>query len=733
MNSSFCSRLAFVGLVALTGASWGASEVRAEEGGGVPGFTFRVIINTDKSLVVQTTTNSVDWQGLFQVASPGGGFAVVDPATETNFMQFFRAVDPEVPPFVINSSFPDLQAAKWGFNTSRFVDTSVTTNHVLRFGWNAEETDPNQPVWVQRFESDWATPNGDRLMEWYLTHRNTNGEYVRPIMVTVSRLTQEVRGNLAGEWSFVNPKDPGKQVMIVQTDPIPRVTIGRAPRTNLFEVYSETTGETMFLGGVARGIPDVASLNFYAQNGANAPTYARLSLGVVNGAAGQETGNLGFWTRFSGVMAERARLLYNGNFGIGNTEPAFKLDVDGDVRIRGSSALRFGGNNGGTDTAIFRSGSGLLTLDANVIMPAGRSLSVASLAVGSLAVGSLAVGSSDAGGSGLRFDSGTNLLTLNANVIVPAGRSLSVASLAVGSLAVGSLAVGSSDAGGSGLRFDSGTNLLTLDANVIVPTGRYLSVGTPDARGSEVRIYRSADDLATVEGALALRRNNTTSLALGAFTASDSQFRLAIMADGGLFFGSGLSAPDVFLGRSGPRTLAVGTSAAPGDLNVFGAAQVRVRNTTTMTAVPGRFHVNATLTKSTNTTVSTLRSVSVPGGTFTKTGDALEMRCSGFFGPSGGAKTLNLHYGNSLVFTTGSQAFINASWVITAEIVRAGTTAQIVNVTFASDSSLLRSSANVTVTAEDNAASNQIRFTASGDVTGAVNQRTCTIDWKPAN
>ena len=688
MNSSFCSRLAFVGLVALTGASWGASEVRAEEGGGVPGFTFRVIINTDKSLVVQTTTNSVDWQGLFQVASPGGGFAVVDPATETNFMQFFRAVDPEVPPFVINSSFPDLQAAKWGFNTSRFVDTSVTTNHVLRFGWNAEETDPNQPVWVQRFESDWATPNGDRLMEWYLTHRNTNGEYVRPIMVTVSRLTQEVRGNLAGEWSFVNPKDPNKQVMIVQTDPIPRVTIGRAPRTNLFEVYSETTGETMFLGGVAQGIPDVASLNFYAQNGANAPTYARLSLGVVNGAAGQETGNLGFWTRFSGVMAERARLLYNGNFGIGNTEPAFKLDVDGDVRIRGSSALRFGGNNGGTDTAIFRSGSGLLTLDANVIMPAGRSLSVASLAVGSLAVGSLAVGS---------------------------------------------LAVGSSDAGGSGLRFDSGTNLLTLDANVIVPTGRYLSVGTPDARGSEVRIYRSADDLATVEGALALRRNNTTSLALGAFTASDSQFRLAIMADGGLFFGSGLSAPDVFLGRSGPRTLAVGTSAAPGDLNVFGAAQVRVRNTTTMTAVPGRFHVNATLTKSTNTTVSTLRSVSVPGGTFTKTGDALEMRCSGFFGPSGGAKTLNLHYGNSLVFTTGSQAFINASWVITAEIVRAGTTAQIVNVTFASDSSLLRSSANVTVTAEDNAASNQIRFTASGDVTGAVNQRTCTIDWKPAN
>ena len=683
MNSSFCSRLAFVGLVALMGASWGASEVRAQDGGGVPGFTFRVIINTDKSLVVQTTTNSVDWQGLFQVASPGGGFAVVDPATETNFMQFFRAVDPEVPPFVINSSFPDLQAAKWGFNTSRFVDTSVTTNHVLRFGWNAEETDPNQPVWVQRFESDWATPNGDRVMEWYLTHRNTNGEYVRPIMVTVSRLTQEVRGNLAGEWSFVNPKDPGKQVMVVQTDPIPRVVIGRAPRTNLFEVFSETTGETMFLGGVARGIPDVASLNFYAQNGANAPTYARLSLGVVNGAAGLETGNLGFWTRFSGVMAERARLLYNGNFGIGNTEPAFKLDVDGDVRIRGSSALRFGGNNGGTDTAIFRSGSGLLTLDANVIMPAGRSLSVASLAVGSLSVGSLAVGSSDAGGSGLRFD--------------------------------------------------SGTNLLTLDANVIVPTGRYLSVGTPDARGSEVRIYRSADDLATVEGALALRRNNTTSLALGAFTASDSQFRLAIMADGGLFFGSGLSAPDVFLGRSGPRTLAVGTSAAPGDLNVFGAAQVRVRNTTTMTAVPGRFHVDATLTKSTNTTVSTLRSVSVPGGTFTKTGDALEMRCSGFFGPSGGAKTLNLHYGNSLVFTTGSQAFINASWVITAEIVRAGTTAQIVNVTFASDSSLLRSSANVTVTAEANAASNQIRFTASGDVTGAVNQRTCTIDWKPAN
>lgn len=634
MNSRFCSRLAFVGLVALTGASWGASEVRAQEGGGVPGFTFRVIINTDKSLVVQTTTNSVDWQGLFQVASPGGGFAVLDPATETNFMQFFRAVDPEVPPFVINSSFPDLKAAKWGFNTSRFVDTSVTTNHVLRFGWNAEETDPNQPVWVQRFESDWAAPNGDRLMEWYLTHRDTNGVFVRPIMTTVSRLTQQVRGNLAGNWAFVNSKDPSKQIMIVQEDPVQAIAIGRNPRTNLFEVYNGKNGETMFLGGVARGVPDTVSLNFYAQNGANAPTYARMSLGVYSGAAGLESGSLVFWTRFNGSFGERARLLYNGNFGIGTTDPAFKLDVNGDARIRGTGVLRFGGDNSSlADTAIFRSGAGLLT----------------------------------------------------------------------------------------------------LGANVIVPTGRYLSVGTPDAGGSEVRIYRSAHDLATVEGALALRRNNSTNLALGVFTITDLQYRLAVMADGGLFFGDGVNVADVALRRSGLRTLSLGTAAASADINVFGTARVRVRGTSAMTAVPGRFSVNTAPFVSSGTLESDLGVVTVPGNSLANQGDALQVRASGSFGPSGGDKTLRLYFGNTLLLTTGAHEFSSATWVVTAEIIRTGPNSQIVNATFMSDSSGLRSTVVVTTAAEDDAASNLLRFTAIGDVDGAVVQRSCTVDWKPAN
>ena len=203
MKTGFYTRVYLAALLLSLGAFFGSFSARSQDGGGVPGFMFRVIIDPSSGLTVQTTTNFIDWTGLFQVVSPNGGFAVVDQTTQTNFMQFFRAVDPVPPPFVISSSFPDLQSAKWSFNTTRFSDTSVTTNNVLRFGWNAEETDLSQPVWAQRFESDWAAANGDRLMEWYLTHRDANGVFVRPIMATVSRLTQQVRGNLAGNWSFV--------------------------------------------------------------------------------------------------------------------------------------------------------------------------------------------------------------------------------------------------------------------------------------------------------------------------------------------------------------------------------------------------------------------------------------------------------------------------------------------------------------------------------------------------
>ena len=197
--------------------------------------------------------------------------------------------------------------------------------------------------------------------------------------------------------------------------------------------------------------------------------------------------------------------------------------------------------------------------------------------------------------------------------------------------------------------------------------------------------------------------------------------------------GDGASSADVFLGRSGSQTLAVGTPAAATDLNILGAARVQVRNTPVLAAVPGRFAVNTTTVSSVGTIESELAAVTVPGNSLANPGDALQLRASGTFGPSAGPKTLTLYYGNAVVFSTGSQAFINSSWVLTGEILRTGPNSQLINTTFISDSSVLRSTAGVTIAAEDNAATNRVRFTAMGDVDGAVVQRSATIDWKPAN
>src|SRR5690606_3473953 len=61
---------------------------------------------------------------------------------------------------------------------------------------------------------------------------------------------------------------------------------------------------------------------------------------------------LSFYTDLNGTAVEAARFNENGNLGIGTTNPGYKLDVNGDIRIATGSDLYIGAiglNDTGTD------------------------------------------------------------------------------------------------------------------------------------------------------------------------------------------------------------------------------------------------------------------------------------------------------------------------------------------------------------------------------------------------
>ena len=120
------------------------------------------------------------------------------------------------------------------------------------------------------------------------------------------------------------------------------VGIGRTVPLSKLDVYTGSTGPVLRLGGVATGTSNDASLDFYAQNGINVPTYARVGLGVSTGGVGTESGYLTFSTINTGSLTEKMRISESGNVGIGTVNPTSLLHVA--PNLTGSS---------GTATGIF--------------------------------------------------------------------------------------------------------------------------------------------------------------------------------------------------------------------------------------------------------------------------------------------------------------------------------------------------------------------------------------------
>ncbi len=91
-------------------------------------------------------------------------------------------------------------------------------------------------------------------------------------------------------------------------------------------------------GGITTGTT-IGDVEFYTQDDSTGGTgtYAKMravSEGLFNGTANTNVG-LSFWTTLSGSMAEAVRIDKSGNVGIGDIDPAEKLDVTGNINATG--------------------------------------------------------------------------------------------------------------------------------------------------------------------------------------------------------------------------------------------------------------------------------------------------------------------------------------------------------------------------------------------------------------
>ena len=112
-----------------------------------------------------------------------------------------------------------------------------------------------------------------------------------------------------------------------------KVGIGTASATKELEIGTNAAAETEF-----RMHSDVSGKYFNIQSAGNFTSVK--TTGSQNFIL-DSSGSSGYVT-FVTNASERMRINYNGNVGIGTTSPAYKLDINGDFRVKdGSSAIAF--------------------------------------------------------------------------------------------------------------------------------------------------------------------------------------------------------------------------------------------------------------------------------------------------------------------------------------------------------------------------------------------------------
>lgn len=136
-------------------------------------------------------------------------------------------------------------------------------------------------------------------------------------------------GNIASNDRLVFLNSSSAEVFsVLQTG---KVGVGTATPTAQLQIMTASgDGEGLRIHrngtGVGWGVAQFFTLN---NSSSAAIDYAQISGGITSNTAGSETGVLAFYTRASGALNERMRILSSGDVGIGTTTPGTRLEVVG--------------------------------------------------------------------------------------------------------------------------------------------------------------------------------------------------------------------------------------------------------------------------------------------------------------------------------------------------------------------------------------------------------------------
>lgn len=154
----------------------------------------------------------------------------------------------------------------------------------------------------------------------------------------------------------------------------------------------------------------------------------------------------------------------------------------------------------------------------------------------------------------------------------------------------------------------------------------------------------------------------------------------------------------------------------------------------TACVVGGTLTVDSTVNgNGADTTEDTLTTYTVPAKQLSVNKDSLLIRCSGSFAGNADTKTLKAYFGGTQIFTTGGLIFNGADWMLSIEIIRTGSSSEIVNVEFVSSSTVLADTVTVSTPAIDLTASAIFKCTGQAGTANAndITQKSMSIKWFP--